>query len=276
MDTHPTEITAVLGSICALWRYPIKSMMGEEVNSGYLTARGLHGDRAYALIDISTGKIASAKNPSKWPNMFKFRAALTAAPIPNGTIPSAMITLPAGATIASDHHDIDMVLSKELGRPVTLKSSVPNAPMLEEYWPDIEGLALNDTVTDEAMPEGTFFDLAVLHILTTSTINALRAIYPDGRFEVRRFRPNLVVEVRDDSGFVENDWIGKEVKVGGAKLKITGPCPRCVMTTLPQYDLPKDPGILRTAAKYNDAHVGVYASVIESGSISIGDSLTSA
>jgi uncharacterized protein YcbX len=262
-----------LGSICALWRYPVKSMMGEEVNSGYLNPNGLLGDRSYALIDTSTGKIASAKNPSKWPNMFQYRANFTKAPAPDESIPSAVITLPSGKTIMTDQPDVDKILSTELGRPVTLKSSVPESPELEEYWPDIEGLALKETVTVEAMPTGTFFDLAVLHILTTSTINSLRKIYPDGRFEVRRFRPNLVVEVPDDIDFAENEWIGKDVQVGDAKLKITGPCPRCVMTTLPQYDLPKDPGILRTAAKHNQAHVGVYASIIESGKVQIGDSL---
>jgi uncharacterized protein YcbX len=249
-------------------------MMGEEVNSAYLTPRGLYGDRAYALIDTSTGKIASAKNPSKWPTMFQFRAAMTSPPSPDGGLPSVRITLPAGSSVLSSQPDVDELLSKELGRPVAIKSSVPDSPELEEYWPDIEGLALKETVTTEAMPEGTFFDLAVLHILTTSTINSLREKYSEGRFEVRRFRPNLVVEVPDHAEFAENNWIGKEVQVGGARLKITGPCPRCVMTTLLQYDLPKDPGILRTAAKYNDANVGVYASVIGSGPVAIGDSLT--
>jgi uncharacterized protein YcbX len=266
-------VAEALGSIRALWRYPVKSMMGEEVNSAYLTPRGLFGDRAYALIDTSSGKVASAKNPSKWPNMFQFRAAFTQAPTPDREIPSAVITFPNGATVLSSDPEIDEILSKELGRPVALKSSVPQSPELEEYWPDIEGLALKETVTVEAMPEGTFFDLAVLHILTTSTIDSLRAIYPDGRFEVRRFRPNLVVEAPEGLEFAENEWIGKEVRVGGAKLKITGPCPRCVMTTLPQYDLPKDPGILRTAAKHNNAHVGVYANILQPGSITIGDTI---
>ena len=272
-ETLTESTTSTLGSICSLWRYPVKSMMGEEVNSAYLTPRGLYGDRAYALIDTSTGKIASAKNPSKWPTMFQFRASLSEPPSPDKDLPAAVITFPTGATILSSQADADTLLSSQLGRPVMLKSAVPDTPELEEYWPDIEGLALKETVTVEAMPEGTFFDLAVLHILTTSTINSLRHNYPDGRFEVRRFRPNLVVEVPDDIEFAENDWIGKEVTVGGAKLKITGPCPRCVMTTLPQYDLPKDPGILRTAAKYNQAHVGVYASVTQSGPVAIGDQL---
>jgi uncharacterized protein len=269
-----TESSASLGSICALWRYPVKSMMGEEINSGYLTPRGLFADRSYALIDSTTGKVASAKNPSKWPNLFQFRAALTEPPTPEQPLPSVRITFPDGSTAVSSDSDINALLSQELGRPVTIASSVPDSPELEEYWPDMEELAIKDTVTDEAMPEGTFFDLAVLHILTTSTINSLRSAYPEGRFEVRRFRPNLVVEVPDDTPFAENEWIGKEVTIGGAKLKITGPCPRCVMTTLPQYDLPKDPGILRAAAKYNNAHVGVYASITESGPVSIGDSIT--
>jgi uncharacterized protein YcbX len=274
MTKTPASTTAdSLGALCSLWRYPVKSMMGEEVNSAYLTPRGLFGDRAYALIDTATGKIASAKNPGKWPTMFRFRAAMTAPPAPGQDLPPVMITLPHGETLLSDQPDADALLSKELGRPVTIKSTVPDAPELEEYWPDIEGLVLKETVTVEAMPEGTFFDLAVLHLLTTSTINSLRAKYPDGRFEVRRFRPNLVVEVPDDLEFAENEWIGKDVTVGGARLKITGPCPRCVMTTLPQYDLPKDPGILRTAAKYNQAHVGVYAAVLQAGPISIGDVL---
>jgi uncharacterized protein len=267
------EVSPSLGSICALWRYPVKSMMGEEVNSGFLTPRGLFGDRTYALIDTSTGKVASAKNPSKWPNMFQYRSAFVYPPDPVSAVPAVRITLPDGAIVESTDNDVDKILTASLGRPVSLKSAVPDSPELEEYWPDMEELALKDTVTDEAMPEGTFFDLAVLHILTTSTINSLRNIYPDGRFEVRRFRPNLVVEVSDETPFAENEWIGKEVLVGGAKLKITGPCPRCVMTTLPQYDLPKDPGILRTAARHNNAHVGVYASIIESGPVSIGDSI---
>ena len=262
-----------LGSVCALWRYPVKSMMGEEINSSYVTVRGLCGDRAYALIDTSTGKVASAKNPSKWPSMFRYRAALTAPPSPDDPLPPARITLPRGDALLSSQRDVDDLLSRELGRPVTLKSAVPDSPQLEEYWPDIEGLALKETVTVEAMPEGTFFDLAVLHILTTNTIDTLRANYPGGRFEVRRFRPNLVVDVPDAIAFAENEWIGREVTVGGARLRITGPCPRCVMTTLAQYDLPKDPGILRTAAQYNHANVGVYASVVQAGPVAVGDPL---
>src|SRR3989442_7961785 len=131
----------------------------------------------------------------------------------------------------------------------------------------MEGLDYRDTVTEWELPEGTFFDLAVVQLLTTATIDRLRALYPEGRFEVRRFRPNIVVSTGpEDQGFVENDWIGHTVAIGDdVRLVITGPCPRCVMITLPQGDLPKDSGILRTAAQHNGVNVGVYGSVVSGG-----------
>lgn len=274
------------GSVVSLWRYPVKSMMGEELNAADVTPRGLVGDRARALIDRSDGKVASAKNPRKWANLFEFRAQYIESPRTGGKLPSVRITLPDGSEIAGDQEDVDDVLSRaverkvrletrERGQEQVLETTFPNpwTPKLEEYWPEIEGLAYQGTVTDEAMPEGTFFDLAIVHILTTATLDQLRALYPKGRFEVRRFRPNIVVDpATGQSGFLENDWIGKTLRIGDeVRLQVTGPCPRCVMTTLPQADLPKDPGILRTAAKHNDVHVGVYASVLQGGRICRGD-----
>lgn len=264
---------SVLGSIVSLWRYPVKSMMGEELNACEVTNRGLLGDRAYALVDPSNGKVVSAKNPRKWPNLFDFRAAFPEPPRVGEPLPPTRITLPEGTALSSDDSDCEQRVSSVLGREVTLESSVPGTPSLEEYWPDMEGLDHRETVTDEAMPAGTFFDLAVLHLLTTATIDRLRELYPQGRFEVRRFRPNIVVEpASDEKEFVENGWIGRTIAIGDeVRIKITEPCPRCVMTTLPQGDLPKDPGILRTAAQHNDVHVGVYASVLRGGSIRRGD-----
>ncbi len=137
----------------------------------------------------------------------------------------------------------------------------------------MEGLDYRDEVTDFELPEGTFFDIGVVHVLTTSTINQLRALYPRGRFEVRRFRPNIVIEAGNgEPGFVENDWVGQTLAIGDvARLSVTEPCPRCVMTTLPQGDLPRDPGILRTAAQHNHVNVGVYAAVLRGGTIRRGD-----
>jgi uncharacterized protein len=124
-------------------------------------------------------------------------------------------------------------------------------------------------------PEGTFFDCAFVHLLTTSRLDRLRMLYPQGCFEVRRFRPNIVVETGNgEKDFVEDAWIGHVLAIVDAvRLSISGPCPRCVMTTLPQGDLPKDAGILRTAAQHNQANVGVYASVVERGKVRRGDSV---
>jgi uncharacterized protein YcbX len=140
----------------------------------------------------------------------------------------------------------------------------------------MEELPKRDVVTDEALPPGTFFDCATVHLLTTATLAELQSLYPAGRIEPRRFRPNFIVSTPAEAkGFVENEWIGKMLSIGDqVQLKITGPCPRCVMTTLAQDDLPRDPMVLRTAAKHNGAHVGVYASVLRGGTIRRGDPVT--
>ena len=262
-----------VGSVLSLWRYPVKSMMGEELNASAVTERGLLGDRAYALLDPSTGKVVSAKNPRKWSNLFEFRANYAEAPRSGEKLPPVQITLPESTIVTSEQSDIDHTLSAALGRDVELKTSAPKTPTLEEYWPDMDGLDHRETVTDEEMPPETFFDLAVIHMLTTATIDRLRELYPVGRFEVRRFRPNIVVEAASgETTFVENSWIGRTLILGDeVRLSISGPCPRCVMTTLPQGDLPKDVGILRTAAQHNQANVGVYAKVLQGGMVRRGD-----
>jgi uncharacterized protein YcbX len=276
-----------LGSVVSLWRYPVKSMMGEELNATDVTHRGLLGDRAYALVDSSNEKVASAKNPRKWAKLFDFRAALADPPRTGEKIPPVHVALPDGTIVTSEQTDTNQILSNVLGREVTLETREPGQPEVvettlpnpwtpsqyEEYWPDMEDLAYRDTITHEAMPEGTFFDLAVIHILTTATIDRLRELYPQGRFEVRRFRPNIVVEPSSgEEGFVEDDWVGKTLVIGDeVRIDITEPCPRCVMTTLPQGDLPKDPGILRTAAQHNQVNVGVYGAVQRGGTIRRGD-----
>jgi len=263
------------GVLATLHRYPVKSMMGEEVNSAFITERGLFGDRSYALRDSETGKVVSAKNPRKWPNMFRFRASYTRPIASDAALPPVSVMLPDGGIAVSSSSDFAPSISAALGRQVTLLAAPPQNPQLEEYWPDMEELSNRDVVTEEAMPPGTFFDLAILHVLTTGTLDRFRELNPCSRFEPRRFRPNLIIDTGDSKGFVENDWIGKEIAIGSqVRIQVTGPCPRCVMTTLAQGDLPKDTEILRTAAKHNEAHVGVYASVVQAGTVRVGDAVT--
>jgi uncharacterized protein len=263
------------GTVVSLWRYPVKSMMGEELNASDVTDRGLLGDRALALVDTETAKVVSAKNPRKWPRMFEFRAAFTTPPVVGSSLPPVRVTLPDGLMVTSDDARFAELVSTALGRPVTLATPGTSQLSLEEYWPDLAELEYQETVTDEAMPAESFFDLGAVHLLTTATINRLRDLYPEGRFEVRRFRPNIVLRPDDDADFVESGWVGRRLRVGDdVVLQITDHCPRCVMTTLAQGDLPKDSGILRTAARHNNVNVGVYAEVLRRGTIRRGAAVT--
>lgn len=270
-DTHNTPA----GRVAALWRYPVKSMMGEELNAAEVTERGLLGDRARALVDVETGKVVSAKNPRKWPGMFDFRAAYVEPPHDPKALPAVRIATPDGTMLRSDQPEAEGRISAELGRPVRLAEAVPEGPSIEGYWPDHDWLAERDQVFDVDLPPGTFFDLAVVHLVTTATLDALRALAPKSRFETRRFRPNLVIQPPEGvEGFVENDWVGRTLAIGDqVRLRITLPCPRCVMTTLAQGDLPRDPMVLRSAVQKNEGHVGVYAEVLHGGRIRRGDAV---
>ncbi|MET0515794.1 MAG: MOSC domain-containing protein [Nitrospiraceae bacterium] len=277
-----------LGTVLSLWRYPVKSMMGEELSEAYVQEQGILGDRAYALLDSETGKAASAKNPGKWPTLFNFHATFLER-LRGAKMPPVQITLPDGATVTSEQREIDEILSATLNRKVALamtdsgKVAGVQSPIFagwtgkaEEYWPDIDGRDHKDTVTDFTLPVGTFFDGATIHLVTTATLDRLKEFYPQGRFEVPRFRPNIVVATRaEQKGFVEQAWIDRTLSIGEqVRLRVTGPCARCVMTTLAQGDLPKDPGILRTAVQHSHGHVGVYAAVVQGGTINPGDHLT--
>jgi uncharacterized protein len=275
-----------MGTVVSLWRYPVKSMLGEEVQTAQVRDQGLLGDRVYALLDRADGKVATAKNPRKWPNLFACRATLIEPSGSGAPVPPVRMTLPDGSIVTSEQRDCHQVLSQALNREVTLMatahgqvagvpSSVPAAwtANAEEYWPDIDGLDYRDTVTEFALPPGTFFDCATVHLLTTATLNRLRDSYPQGQFEVQRFRPNIVVDaLGGEQGFAEDAWIGHTLAIGDeVRLHITAPCGRCVMTTLAQGALPQDREILRTAVQHHQGQVGVYAAVVRGGTIRRGD-----
>ncbi|MGV0025012.1 MOSC domain-containing protein [Phormidesmis priestleyi] len=262
---------SIVGSVVSLWRYPIKSMLGEELNASQVAEQGLLGDRAFALIDTATGMTVSAKNPRKWGKMFDCRAAL--AESGNGVdLSQVKITLPDGSIVFSSAQDANQILSGLLGREVKLETIAPQKPSLEEYWPTVEGLPHQDAVTDEATLANTFFDGATIHLLTTATLDQFQEITPGSRFETRRFRPNIMVAADGAKGFVENDWIGQTLAIGDqVRLTVTGGCPRCVMTTMAQGELPNDIEVLRTAVKHNQGNVGIYASVAQGGTVRRGD-----
>jgi len=274
-NTAMSNVAQDAASVVALWRYPVKSMMGEELNAAEVTERGVLGDRPYALVDAETGKVVSAKEPRKWAKLFEFRASFVDPPLSGERLPHVRLTFPDGRSMTTAERGLDEAFSDVVGRRVTFATAAPDKPSLEEYWPDIEGLTYRETVTDEAMPEGTFFDLGLVHVLTTATLERLRELHPQGRYEVRRFRPNIVVASAGSAGFVENHWVDRTLAIGEeVRLRVTGPCPRCVMTTLPQGDLPKDTSILRATVEHHGGNVGVLAWVIRGGRVHRGDAVT--
>jgi uncharacterized protein YcbX len=289
--------SGVVGSVAGLWRFPVKSMRGERLEQAELTGRGLVGDRAYALIDVDTGKVVSAKSVRLFPDLLGCRAAFVEPPRAGRELPPVRIALPDGTSVTSDSSDVDRVLSACFRRDVTLARAAPDDFTIDQYHPDVEDLdpeGHRDTVVEQKLgsaffaqaglaspvPAGSFFDLFPVSVLTTSTLEQLSELRPQSRFDQRRFRMNVIVDAKE-TGFVENDWIGRELAIGDAvRLSVALPDPRCVMTTLAQDELPKDTDVLRTLTRHNRVQVGaagqfpcagVYAVVAAPGTMRTGD-----
>ena len=163
-----------------------------------------------------------------------------------GTLPVVEISFPDGARVLSDDARVDDFMSERIGRKVRLAKS--------------HG-------TDVTMP----YKASHCHLLTSATLKALTKAYPAGRFVPERFRPNVVLDCGDTTGFIENEWLGSDLGLGAVTLDINEHCERCALTTRPQGDLPMDPGILHTAQQFNQNHVGVYGAVKRAGRVSLGD-----
>jgi uncharacterized protein YcbX len=269
------EATTRTGSIAAIWRYPIKSMIGEELDTTAVAERGLWGDRAFALVDSESGKIISAKNPRKWGDLFAFQSDLPEGTHQAGPLPAARITFPDGSRATSADADIDKRLSDRLSRRVRLAAAAPPSARAEGYWPDHDWLEQPDETFEFELPEGTFFDCAPVHLVTMATFDRLRELAPKSQFDVARFRPNFVIECGGSpAGFIENEWVGRTILIGSeVRVLAVRPAARCVMTTLAQGLLPKDPDVLRTAVQNNQGNVGVYATVVRGGTVRRGDAV---
>jgi uncharacterized protein YcbX len=270
-----------IGRIAALHRYPVKSMAGEEAASVHVTRGGVLGDRSYALIDQSTGRVASAKRPRKWAGILDYAASFVEPPRVDLPIPPVQITLPDGTTCSStESEDLDKRLSHALENDVRLVSAVPEGATFEYHWPDIDGLeyqgrTYRDEITEHEMPPGTFFDSATLLILTSASLEHLGGLAAPSRFASERFRPNIVIETMEgESGFVENEWVGQTLGIGDElRVIIAKPCIRCVMVNLAQGDLPSDPQILKSVFEHNDGCLGVKGTVARVGEVQVGDAV---
>ncbi|GAA2601714.1 MOSC domain-containing protein [Actinomadura fulvescens] len=231
--------------VSELWRYPVKSLGGQRVTDLELGPRGVIGDRAFALVDARTGKVLTAK---RMPVLLRARARLQSG--------GAEIVLPTGIRVHSSDPAVDMVLSAWLERPVHLLHTPAQGARIEEYG--------DDDSTFELPPWG-FVDDSPLHLLSRATLRAAREWHPEGAWEVRRFRPNIVLDG------AEEPPVDHHVDLGQAQIHVTGGCRRCVMITQPQEGLPADRAILRSVTTRSAANLGVYADVTHPGTVSLGD-----
>lgn len=260
-----------LATVTEIHRYPVKSMAGESLEVSAVDERGLSGDRAFALFDPDVRAIASAKSTSDFPGLMDFRARYATAEAAGDETRRLLVTLPDGRTFPSNDAACAQAISTWFGRPIAL-GAVTDPP---EKRPRGRKYTMN----------GTFFDYAPLHLLTATSVASFAAIVPGSVVAVPRFRPNLLLSCDAASGYPENEWVGKRLRLGAEiEIEVTDPCPRCAMITLAQRELPKDAGLLKALAGQNRQHVpvlaeehpslGVYAFVREGGVVRLGDELT--
>ena len=274
----------MLGTVAALRRYPVKSMLGEDVDASDVTFTGLARDRRLAVLSRTTGKVASAKMPRLWRDLLTLSAAADDSSA-NGAV---RITLPEGKTVWSDDADVDAVLSDLLNQPVTLTATPPPGATLDRAVPEA---VLRDGVDapvpaelielGAGSPPGTFVDFAPLHLLTTSTLDRIAELSPYRRADLERYRPNIVVRT-SAPGFTENDWLERDLRIGNdLVLRVIIRTPRCAVPTLAHGGLPRDAEALRVLARHNRVQpvelsdpepcAGVYAEVLAPGRIRVGD-----
>ncbi len=269
-----------IGVVKELFRYPVKSMLGEQLSEVDIGDNGVIGDRAYALREAS-GRVVTAK---KWANMFEFCARYDSPPQP-GELAPLSITLPDGRTIQAQAPDVSSVLSSVLGRKVVLEraqsdqrsraeidpATVFGDVPVENAMPGLTAATMPDTFE---LPTGTFFDSASIHVLASGTLAYLHKLTgEDAQLDPRRFRPNIFVETESGAeGFIEDGWLEGTLEVGGS-VRIVGlrSALRCVMTTHRQADLVRDMRILRTAAHHHHNQVGVFAAIGAPGQVRVGD-----
>jgi uncharacterized protein len=275
--------------IAQLWQYPVKSMIGAEVPSATLTPEGMAGDRAWAVRDEERGGIRGAK---KIGELMRF-----AARYPGPGVESVEIVLPDGEVISSTRADADERLSAALAHHVTLWPLQP-ADQLDHYRrgrPDsddpitelrqIFGREADEPFPDFSIfppeimefesPPGTYLDAFPLLVMTTSALHSLQTALPDSAIDIRRFRPNVVIDTGDETGHPEFEWVGHRLRLGSAVIDVPSACPRCVMVTREvTADIPADRAVLRHIVRELDQNLGVYATVATPATVSVGDAVT--
>jgi len=280
----------IIGTVKEIWRYPVKSMAGERMQRANVSARGIYGDRGWAIRDEKAGEIRNAR---KLPALLHCTAVYLREPSADDA-PPAQITLPDGTTFRSDSPEANARLSDLLGRSVSiwpiqppterdfLKRGAPDNPDMMAELRQVFGRLENEPLPDLSTlppqilqftsPFGTFFDAFPFNVLTTASLSALASRNPAADFDSRRFRPNVLVQTNSGiEGLVEAEWSGRTLRIGETRIKIEMPTVRCVIPTLDQPGVKKDPSVLRTIVRDAAQNLGAYATVSAGGTIALGD-----
>ncbi|OBF30030.1 MOSC N-terminal beta barrel domain-containing protein [Mycobacterium sp. ACS4331] len=285
------------GSVQQLWRFPVKSMGGTAVEQVRIDRRGVHADRLWAVRDLENDVTASAR---RVPALLGCTARYAREPGDDagpGRAPTVIVTFPDGAELDSDDPAIHDRISEVVGREVRLTPLPPVKDTsahrlslrqsLANYAASVVrqdfGLSADEALPDTSVfttkqvltlarfstPPGTFVDLSPVHLMSTSSLAALS---PDGvPYDVRRFRPNVLVDVAGAVGFPETQWVGSQLRLGTVSLNVDIPTIRCVVPTRAQPGLETDRGLTRQLAQLTDRFLGVYAEVTEAGVVRVGD-----
>ena len=279
--------------VSELWRYPVKSMVGETIETIRLDELGVVGDRTWAARDLERGGIRGAKKIGAL-------MQLVARDLGDGEVE---ISLPDGSVVRTSDPDVDERVSAAIDHPVSLEPLRPaddldhyrrGAPDSEDIEVEMRGIfgreadepfpdfsVFPPALAEFESPPGTYYDAFPLMVMTTAALAALARALPESNVDVRRFRPSLVIETGDDStsastpGHPEFDWRGRRATIGTATIQFDAPCPRCVMVTR-QIDerIPPDRAVLRHIVRDLDQNLGVYATIVEPGVVTVGDRLT--
>jgi MOSC domain-containing protein len=281
-------MSQLVGHIKEVWRYPVKSMVGEILDQAYIASYGLQGDRGWAVRDEDAGELTVVR---KTPKLLHCKARYTQEP--NGEeIPTAIIEFPDGSEVCSDDPQANQRISSLTKKHLSLwplqpkrnwqhyrLAGVTGAKAMKRQFaskelPDMSSFSwkLLMELSFFATPLGRHYDCFPLHILTTNSLKKMAEIEPEGDFRAERFRPNLLIESATDViGFDEFNWLDGTLSIGETIIKCESRTVRCSMPAQPQADIDKDSRVIRAVNNHTGRHLGINATVIQTGNIRCGD-----
>ena len=280
-----------VGTVSQLWRYPVKSMAGEQLSAVDIDSNGVAGDRGWAVREVEADV---TRNAREMPKLLQFAASYAEDPSFARRSPAVTITTPQEVQVQSADDDRDAQLTEILGRPVTLtplhpaddlawyaRGTMPEGadPMAmlrqllgmedDDPIPDLSGLPQD--LQGFSTPPGTYFDCYPMHIMTTSSLNTLAEVGGGDDVDVRRFRPNVLIDTGENEGLLEVDWTGKKLRLGEVVIEMMTTTVRCSVPAHAQRDFGSSRAVGRALIENTKQHLGSYCNVLEGGTVKIGD-----